>query len=277
MSTPLVTKNERVLKIDGAVNFRDLGGYVAKDGRSVKSGIIYRSAQLDRLSDDSIQCMLKMNVQTVIDLRFADETKRYPTIREAVPNAQISAWQDDVIPNQTPKSDDIQRTWQASLESNDPSQVREAMRVNYPKKLYSHRNIYRKMILRLANGHLPLIFHCAAGKDRTGVAAALVLSLLGVDNEQIIENYLITQQETQHLLEKWMSGGAGQNDPDDFQQKLASYPPELVQPIFDADPVYINTLLDYVQEQYGSFKQYAIQILELNEMDIERLKDKLLT
>ena len=277
MSVLSSTKLERVLNIEGVINFRDLGGYVTEDGRKVKWGQVYRSAQLDRLSDKGIDVMAKMDIRSVIDLRFSDETQRYPTIKKAVPNAQISAWEDELEPIETTGSDDIQRSWKASLETNDPAQVREAMRVNYPKKLYSHRAIYRKMLLQLAKGQLPLVFHCAAGKDRTGVAAALLLSLLGVSNEQIVQDYLLTQKEIQRLLEDWMSGGAGhQSDSEDFQKKLASYPRDVVQPVFDADESYIQTLLDYVEQTYGGFIKYALQILEIDEMDIQSLKTSLL-
>ena len=277
MSTLSLTNYERTLKIEGVINFRDLGGYVTTDGRKVKWGQVYRSAQLDRLSDKGIETMAKMGIRSVIDLRFSDETRRYPTIREAVPNAQISAWQDESETTETVKSNDIQRNWKESLETNDPAQVREAMRVNYPKKLYSHRVIYRKMLLQLTEGQLPLVFHCAAGKDRTGVAAALLLSLLGVNDKQIVQDYLLTQQEIQRLLEDWMSGGAGHEaDSEDFQKKLASYPRDVIQPVFDADESYIRTLLDYVDQNYGGFTQYALRILELEHSDIESLKSNLL-
>ena len=277
MSTLSLTNYERTLKIEGVINFRDLGGYVTTDGRKVKWGQVYRSAQLDRLSDKGIETMAEMGIRSVIDLRFSDETRRYPTIREAVPNAQISAWQDESETTETVKSNDIQRNWKESLETNDPAQVREAMRVNYPKKLYSHRVIYRKMLLQLTEGQLPLVFHCAAGKDRTGVAAALLLSLLGVNDKQIVQDYLLTQQEIQRLLEDWMSGGAGHEaDSEDFQKKLASYPRDVIQPVFDADESYIRTLLDYVDQNYGGFTQYALRILELEHSDIESLKSNLL-
>lgn len=277
MSTLSLTNHERTLKIEGVINFRDLGGYVTTDGRKVKWGQVYRSAQLDRLSDKGIETMAEMGIRSVIDLRFSDETRRYPTIREAVPNAQISAWQDESETTETVKSNDIQRNWKESLETNDPAQVREAMRVNYPKKLYSHRVIYRKMLLQLTEGQLPLVFHCAAGKDRTGVAAALLLSLLGVNDKQIVQDYLLTQQEIQRLLEDWMSGGAGHEaDSEDFQKKLASYPRDVIQPVFDADESYIQTLLDYVDQNYGGFTQYALRILELEHSDIDSLKSNLL-
>jgi protein-tyrosine phosphatase len=102
--------------------------------------------------------------------------------------------------------------------------VREAMRLNYPKKLYSHQAIYKKMLMRLVEQQTPLVFHCAAGKDRTGVAAALILSLLGVSDELIIEDYLLDQGETENLLNSFHAGGAsGPQGNSDFQQKLASY------------------------------------------------------
>ena len=281
MTIDSAKQNKRILSIDGVINFRDLGGYKTIDGRSVKWHQLYRSAQLDRLTDQGVFDMAAMGLKVVVDLRFSDETHKYPTMLAAVPDAEILSWHDESVTQAKTKkgepSNEILRSWKESLESNDPAQVREAMRVNYPKKLYSHRAIYRKMIQRLVNGQFPLVFHCAAGKDRTGVAAALVLSLLGVNDEQIIEDYLITQQEIQHLLENWMSGGAGHDDPDDFQQCLASYPQELVQPVFDADPSYIHTLLDYVNNQYGSFTQYALEVLDINESDIQRLKSHLLT
>lgn len=98
-----------------------------------------------------------------------------------------------------------------------------------------------------------------AGKDRIGVATALILSLLGVDDQQIVEDYLLIQKEIQHLLENWMSGGATYNtDQEDLQKKLASYPRYVVQPVFDADESYIQTLLAYVKEEYGGFTQYAL-------------------
>lgn len=278
MSEPILSIKERVLNIEGVINFRDLGGYLTGDGREVKWGQLYRSAQLDRLSQKGIDDMAAMGIQVVVDLRFSDETNRYPTIREAVPDADLLSWHDEAETQATGESDDIQRSWKDSLATNDPDQVREAMRVNYPKKLYSHRAIYRTMLLRLSQGQLPLVFHCAAGKDRTGVAAALILSLLGVSNEQIIADYLLTQNEIQHLLETWMSGGAGHNDDSaDFQKKLASYPRNVVQPVFDADERYIQTLLSYVDSRYGGFMNYAAEKLELSQGDIDGLKANLLT
>jgi protein-tyrosine phosphatase len=133
------------------------------------------------------------------------------------------------------------------------------------------------MLLRLIEAKTPLMFHCAAGKDRTGVAAALLLSLLGVGYEQIIDDYLLTQQVVDQLMGAWNAGGAtGAEDYQDFQGNLARQPRELIQPVFDADPAYIETLLDYVDATYGSFINYALDQLAMSEQQLENLRGNLL-
>lgn len=268
---------QRFVAVEGVINFRDLGGYQTYDGRQVKWGKVFRSAQLDRVTAKGVSTLAALDVQTVIDLRFSAETERYPTNKAAFPNAEILSWHQERQPDSGSRSMAMQRSWRDSLESEDPHQVHEAMRSNYPKKLYSHRAIYRTMLLRLISGNTPLVFHCAAGKDRTGVAAALILSLLGVSDEQIVADYLLTQQEVASLLDNWVAGGATDGDDyTDFQQRLASYPRTLIQPVFDADEAYITTLFDYVDEEYGGFEKYAQQKLELSDNELNSLRENLL-
>jgi len=269
--------NQRVLHIDGSLNFRDLGGYQTDCGKMVKWGAVYRSAQLDRLTKRGIKDLVALNIKTVVDLRFTDESEKYPTIPAAVPNAEMLSWHDEQENDSGEKSQHMIRSWRDSLETNDPEQVREAMRLNYPHKLYTHSAIYRKMLIRLIDGGSPLVFHCAAGKDRTGVGAALILSLLGVDNNQIIEDYLLTQKEIEGRMQTWMAGGATNNEnQNDFQSQLLQHPKELLKPIFDADKSYIETLLDYIKDTYGTFTNYAYQRLKLSKDEISALQASLL-
>ncbi|MBT8115655.1 MAG: tyrosine-protein phosphatase [Arenicella sp.] len=273
--------NQRLLNIEGVINFRDLGGYHTVDGYNLKWGQVFRSAQLDRMTEQGVRDMASLGIRTVVDLRFSDETSRYPTMVAAVPDAEILSWHDERELEQesdaNARSEAMQRSWRDSLHSNDPEQVREAMRINYPKKLYSHRAIYRKMLLRLAEGATPLVFHCAAGKDRTGVAAALILSLLGVSRDQIVEDYLLTQPQIENLMDAWLTGGAtGAAEQEDFQRGLARHSRPVVQPIFDADVNYITTLLDYVENTYQGFRHYAEQQLELTPQQLDALAHQLL-
>lgn len=271
------TSKQRVLTIPGAINFRDLGGYQAADGRCVKWGRVFRSAQLDKLTEQGVAQLEALSIQVVVDLRFSEESEKYPTLKSAVPHAEMLSWHDEFQDDSESRSNAIKRSWRSSLETQDPARVREAMRINYPQKLYSHRAIYKKMVNRLAQDRTPLVFHCAAGKDRTGVAAALILSLLGVSNQQIIEDYLLTQNEIKGLMDSWIAGGATDNDDyEDFQQRLISQPRELIQPVFDADVEYIKTLLDYVESEYQGFENYAQQQLDITQDTIQRLQANLL-
>ncbi len=268
---------DRILDIRGTLNFRDLGGYQSDDGRTVQWGCLYRSAQLDRLSDEGVMQTAALGIKTVVDLRFSHESTKYPTIPRAVPDAEMLSWHQEQVEDSEKRSHDMQSSWEGSLESNDPKRVKEAMRANYPQKLYSHAAIYRKMLVRLAESKTPLLFHCAAGKDRTGVAAAIILSLLGVSYRQIIDDYLLTQQQLKGRIDEWLAGGAtGDKNNQDFQSSLKRYPRHLLDPIFSADESYILTLLDYVDATYGSFENYTLQHLELDSQIIEQLRGHLL-
>ncbi|MEO0368618.1 MAG: tyrosine-protein phosphatase, partial [Pseudomonadota bacterium] len=165
MNIPLPqTATERLIAIDGVINFRDIGGYVNPDGQQVRWGKAYRSAQLDRLSERGITQLRDLEVKTVVDLRFTEETMKYPTVAAAVPKAQMLSWHDERNVECGPRSEKMLQSWRDSLESGQPEIVREAMRINYPQKLYSHAAIYRRMLLALIEEETPLVFHCAAGK-----------------------------------------------------------------------------------------------------------------
>lgn len=284
IATPKLPENinaNRVINIDGTLNFRDLGGYKTAEGRTVKWRKMFRSAQLHSLSEAGISALAGLNIKTVVDLRFCDELKNYPTILRALPSAEIFTWDDEVFKPDSGDSEAVNAermrgSWRDSLDSNDPAVVREAMRSNYPTKLYSHRAIYRRLLLRLIAGKAPLLFHCAAGKDRTGVAAALILSLLGVNDQQIIEDYMLTQNLIEGRMEAWLAGGAtNQEQYEGFQKKLAEQPSAMLKPVFEADRSYIDTLLDYVEKTYGSFHSYAVKQLELSEDQITALRNHL--
>lgn len=279
--TPIEPEQSRLIPIQGVINFRDLGGYQTRSGQQVRWGKAYRSAQLDRLTTQGIAQLQALNIKTVVDLRFSEETLMYPTLRAAVPQAQMLSWHDEQDSQHSnlirDKAAKVMGGWRDSLDSNDPELVREAMRMNYPQKLYSHAMIYRRMLHALIDEQSPIVFHCAAGKDRTGVAAALILGLLGVDDQTIIEDYLVTQSQMGELVESWLAGGATDREHyADFQKRLIDLPRELVQPVFEADPSYIETLLDYVESQYQGFVNYAERVLNITPDQIDALRRHML-
>ncbi len=175
-----------VLALEGATNFRDLGGYTTADGRQVKHGLIYRSAALAGLSAADIAALAALPLRTVADLRGTREIAIVPS---------------PVIPGCANLPLVIQPMIGASLR--DLLQRREAtgedvvgiLAQAYAAYVTDHLPIYRRLFdLILQAERLPLVFHCTAGKDRTGVGAALLLTALGVPEEQVIADYRATDR-----------------------------------------------------------------------------------
>ena len=278
----LLKQKKRILPINDVMNFRDLGGYTNDQGQQVKWHLLYRSAQLDRLQANSIKQIQSLGIKTIVDLRFFEESKKYPTVQEAFPHCTTLSWYEleKEVKQASVRAKLLspEKSWRDSLASKKPEVVRNTMRDNYPRRLYTHAVIYQHMLHHIINHKTPLLFHCAAGKDRTGIAAALILSLLGVPSQQIIEDYLITQQELSHKVETWLAGGAADDSEryKDMQYLLEKHPREVVQPVFDADPIYITHLLEYVDSEYGDFHHYAKKHLAFGEKEVAQLRACLL-
>jgi protein-tyrosine phosphatase len=176
----------RVLPLQGGRNFRDLGGYRTADGRMVKWGLLYRSGEMHDLTPADYSYLQKRGIRTVCDFRDTAERTREPTLWPA---------------GQKPKvlSDDYTLDVNAMKLPGDPStwtheQVVTAMTATYPQLLDQFNGQYARMFAELLAGDAPLAFHCTAGKDRTGVAAALLLTALGVPRATIVEDYLLSNQ-----------------------------------------------------------------------------------
>ena len=173
----------RVLRLRGATNFRDLGGYPAPDGRQVRWGRIFRSDHLGRLTDDDEALLAGLGLQRVLDFRGAQE-------RAAMPNRLAAARHHalDIEPVVVQRMQDLAAAGQ---------HLSAAVAVDLMKDLYrglvhdqAHR--FAELFEHLLASDSPLVFHCTAGKDRTGFAAALILHALGVPREAVVQDYLLT-------------------------------------------------------------------------------------
>ena len=173
----------RVLRLQGASNFRDLGGYKAQDGRQVRWGRIFRSDHLGRLTTDDEARLSALGVQRVLDFRGEQE-------RAALPNRLASATHHalGIEPTVVQRMQDLAAAGQ---------RLTAAVAADLMKELYrglandqAHR--YAEFFEHLLASETPLVFHCTAGKDRTGFAAALTLQALGVPREVVVQDYLLT-------------------------------------------------------------------------------------
>ena len=274
----------RVVRAEGSINLRDMGGYRGIDGRQILWHRLYRSGKLDMLTTDGVQRVDALGVKTLVDLRYPDELRTAPTNIAAFGKARIIPWSPpenssasdfSSVVSHEPQSRD---QWKQSLADTSGEEMYQLMLNRYPRYLESHRNSYRALLDALIAGESPVLFHCSAGKDRTGVGAALILTLLGVDRNLIIEDYLQTNRELGDHLEGWMAGGAAPaNNVGDLVDVLSDIPREFAQPLFRADQRYLENLFVQVEKLWGGFENYAHQQLGLTDERLKQLQNKLLT
>ena len=173
---------ERFVNLQGAANFRDLGGYSTIDGRHVKWGLIYRSEALGRLSEEDLAHLNTRGLRLICDLRTPREITRLP---DRVPiTTQWTA---------TPtREGDFDMSMLPTLLFNRKL-IPDFMRQSYPQQLAQNAIHFGAILARFAEpDNLPAVFHCTAGKDRAGLTAALLLGLLGVPDKTIIEEYTLS-------------------------------------------------------------------------------------
>ena len=251
-----VAAHTRVLPLQGGRNFRDLGGYRTADGRTVKWGLLYRSGQMHDLTAADYAYLQKLGIRTVCDFRDTRERTGEPTLWPA---------------GQKPKvlSDDYTLDVSAMKLPGDPTtwthdQVVTAMTATYPQLLDQFNGQYRRMFAELLAGDVPLAFHCTAGKDRTGVAAALLLTALGVPRATVIEDYLLSNR---HMA-------PAPAHPTGFWAKLS---PEAARAFAGVDRRYIDAVFAVTDRHPGGTMGYLRDELGLGPSQIAKLRALYLT
>lgn len=188
----------RAVALQGCSNLRDLGGYRTADGRAVRFGRVFRSASLAGLTDEDLPAFLRATgVRTVCDLRGEREAARAPSRLPDGPDAP-EVVRLPIEPRVGASLRDLLAREEATGED-----TYELLRTAYTAYATEHLPRYRALFdLLLRAERLPLLFHCSAGKDRTGFGAALVLTALGVPREAVLADYLATNRiwKREHAL-----------------------------------------------------------------------------
>ena len=241
----------RVLPLQGGRNFRDLGGYRTADGRHVKWGLLFRSGAMHGLTPADYATLQKLNIKVVCDFRSTGERAAKP-----------SNWPEGTAP--TILADDYPLLQSGAMPKGDMrswnnEQARAAMAATYPAMLTSFAGQYRRMFAELLAGHAPLAFHCTAGKDRTGVAAALVLLALGVPRHTVIADYLLTNRTL--ATSQILGTGARRKLPAPARAALLA-----------ADQSYIEAALHALDQHPGGAMGYLQDEMGLSPADIARLR-----
>lgn len=264
---------ERVLPLEGGRNFRDLGGYPTEDERTVKWGRLYRSGAMSKLTKPDFRYLADVGIRVVCDLRCNEERADEPADWSALPGIDYRTWD---YSRHDRYEDGSSLTSELRQEGMTPAGVAAIMKRTYQHYMTQHSDKYRHLFQRLAEGAVPLVFNCSAGKDRTGVAAALVLSVLGVPRRVVVQDYALSEKVVDFEAE--LGRGDKRREPrqDELFDWVSEAPIELVRPLLRSEPGYIESALSYIDETYGSVIDYVRTVLEIGERELTRVRGILL-
>ncbi|MAT52417.1 MAG: protein tyrosine phosphatase [Porticoccaceae bacterium] len=256
----------RVLPLAGACNLRDLGGYPTTDGRRVKPGVLFRSGVMSYFYPEDHATLHRLGMRTICDLRRADERNKEPTRWPA--EVQIIAWDDE--PHHEAQSE---LSWE---DSTTPEDARNTI-IGLYRAMPNWLNVrLRGIFEQLAEGNVPLVFHCAAGKDRTGLSAALILHTLGVPRETILDDYELTNTAVDlgAFMLKHHKAALGLTD---GEHPLQTMDPGVREVLMKADRDYLSAALDQIERDYQHIDNYVEDRLGVDNAMRRSLRDALLT
>ena len=233
-------KNEhvRVLPLEGGFNFRDLGGYKTTSGKSVKWRKVFRSEEMNDLTQTDLDYLNNIPLRTVVDFRSEKEISESPDKR---PASVIESFELKINPGNYSSLSDISKLTGESGE--------EFMKEIYRQVVIDPAIIscYKEFFSLLQNEKkLPLLFHCTAGKDRTGMGAALFLASLGVDEKTIFEDYMLSNKQLENK----------------YKSLIDSIPQ--LKALLEVRPQYLQAGFEQIVKEYGSVERYLQNILEVN-------------
>jgi protein-tyrosine phosphatase len=257
----------RVLPLEGGCNFRDCGGYETTDGARVRWGRLYRSGVMARLSPAAAAQVQALGVRSVCDLRRTAERALHPNPSFG---ADVRRFEWDSEQESSPIRE------REFAESNDAAGVHQAMLKMYERLPFGLQPRLAGVFAALDHaGQGATIVHCTAGKDRTGVAVALVLETLGVRREAIVEDYTLTNTAVDLRAQLLGRGGTGAGLAATAEPILA-LSVTAQNAMLAARPEYIQASLDAIAARHGSVHRYVLDELAIEPAVLERLRERLL-
>jgi protein-tyrosine phosphatase len=244
------------LGIASVPNLRDVGGYRTSDGRLVRTSLVYRSSQLSGIGPDDLERLAALGLERDIDLRTAEEAAAVP---DELPPGVQRVWL-SVFPDGKPEG-----TASLDMLLGNPAEANARVGNGRMDRLLvrayrgfvslpSAKQAYGRLLASLAEpGGLPALFHCTAGKDRTGWAAAALLTLLGVPRETVMADYLRSNDYViphyAQVIDRFVAAGGD---------------PGIVAALFGVKPEYLEAAFDEVEGQHGTIEEYFAEALGID-------------
>ncbi len=265
---PGIAAEDRALPLEGVLNTRDLGGLKTEDGRSVRAGQLIRSGEIDEISVNSMQNLDDMGVSVIVDLRTTAEATAHPAqwpegkgpVRHNFP----------VMENESQMIEDMRASIKSGTARAEETDALFAGAFGYIATDYTdeYRDLF-DVLLEQPEGQA-VLYHCSGGKDRTGVATALVLTALGVTKEDIQADFMMSN---------------ALKDADNKAEQIAaevnaaqgtSMTAEAVWPSLGVRESYLDEFYNSIEESYGSVDSYLREGLGLTDEELETLRNRYL-
>ena len=239
----------RHFNLQGASNFRDLGGYAATDGRTVRWGQIFRSNHLGHLTDGDIDVVRGLGVKHAFDFRGTQE------------RAAAACAIREILVHSVPIEPTVVAALRARLQARalSSADALDIMRESYRGYVRLNTHSFRELFAHLVHDEVPVVIHCTAGKDRTGFACALILHALGVPEPTIAEDYLLTNSYYRR------DPASSPDLPDEVRQAIGSVHASFLAAGFET-----------INERYGDLEGYFRDGLGLGTRERSELKKRYL-
>ncbi len=243
-------RSDIAVALEGASNFRDVGGLATSHGPHVQRARVYRSDHLARLSAADHRRLLALRVTRCVDLRGHLE-------REVTPYHLPGAEQEHLAIEPTV----LVRLREMKARGQQPNHAEavELMRETYRAFVRQQGLVFGRLLTRIGDHDEALVFHCTAGKDRTGMAAALLLEILGVHRDDVMEDYLLTNllyRRDHHLVEE--------------------APAEVLDVLWKVQPDFLHAAWRCIDEEFGGLENYLRGPVNMSPEGVHRLREKLL-
>jgi protein-tyrosine phosphatase len=255
----------RVLNFEGITNFRDLGGYLTDGGQTVKWGVLYRSATLAESTRGDLDNLARLRLSALIDFRSSAEKEEEPNRLPDPPGFRVIEIPTLDEGNKALVGEVMQRIDSGNFDGFDPEQAMITANRQFASEFTPQFREFTHAVLE-ADGQ-PVVWHCSAGKDRTGFAAAILLRILGVPENTIMADYMASKEQAlearrgQLLLLRIFKG-------EEVADKLSV--------MMGVEKAWLAAAFEEIDDTWGSFDAYIRDGLQLDDDDIARLRQTLL-
>lgn len=252
----------RRLALQGAYNFRDLGGIQTSDGKTIRWGQVFRGDTLTRLTPADYVRLNAIGIGLVCDLRTREERKTDPTEWQGGSPLFVLA-----PVSENDKGDSRNNTLMDALRSGKMSEEdgKNVFEQFYIRMVFDSASKFGVVLRAIETSDRPSMFHCTGGRDRTGITAAMLLHMLGVPRETILADFVLS---TRYLNERAAPAPAPANEAEARQARLFAE-------VIRLQPRYIEAVFKAIDERYGSFDAYRRDALHFTDADVSALKARL--